>query len=223
MAIAVNKLWPLEFLHVAGGAAWTIIDLFLGLMLGPIIGKMSVPARIEFTTRLMPKMVVIMPTVVTLTLAAGWQLSTALGTNLTFSPVHGWVVASMIVVGVMAVIALGLLEPANIAVLIELKKPRPNPMVIEKLMKRFIYCRRRSRRHAGRDARDHDQAGERVTERELPPVTQVGMASLALIVAGGIYLSAHLPAARADRAGGDPARAFGDARGLERVLADARP
>jgi hypothetical protein len=30
-------------------------------------------------------------------------------------------------------------------------------------------------------------------ERKLPPVTQVGMASLALIVAGGIYLSAHLP------------------------------
>jgi hypothetical protein len=140
VAIAVNKLWPLEFLHVAGGAAWTIIDLFLGLVLGPIIGKMSIPARIEFTTKLMPKMVVIMPTVVTLTLAAGWQLASALGTNLTFSPVHGWVVASMIVVGVMAVIALGLLEPANIAVLIELKKPRPNPMVIEKLMKRFIYA-----------------------------------------------------------------------------------
>ena len=140
VAIAANKLWPLEFLHVAGGAAWTIIDLFLGLVLGPIIGKMSVPARIEFTTRLMPKMVVIMPTVVTLTLAAGWQLATALGTNLTFHPDHGWVVASMIVVGVMAVIALGLLEPANIAVLIELKKPRPNPLVIEKLMKRFLYA-----------------------------------------------------------------------------------
>lgn len=30
-------------------------------------------------------------------------------------------------------------------------------------------------------------------ERKLPPVTQMGMASLALIVAGGIYLSAHLP------------------------------
>jgi hypothetical protein len=30
-------------------------------------------------------------------------------------------------------------------------------------------------------------------ERSLPPVTQLGMASLALIVAGGIYLSAHLP------------------------------
>jgi hypothetical protein len=32
-----------------------------------------------------------------------------------------------------------------------------------------------------------------MNERELPPVTQLGMASLALIVAGGIYLSAHLP------------------------------
>jgi hypothetical protein len=30
-------------------------------------------------------------------------------------------------------------------------------------------------------------------ERRMPPVTQVGMTSLALIVAGGIYLSAHLP------------------------------
>lgn len=32
-----------------------------------------------------------------------------------------------------------------------------------------------------------------MSERRLPPVTQIGMTSLALIVAGGIYLSAHLP------------------------------
>jgi hypothetical protein len=139
VAIAVNKLWPVAFLHVAGGAAWTIIDLFLGLVLGPIMGKLSVPARIEFTTRLMPKMVLIMPTVVTLTLAAGWQLGTNLGTVQSSYVNHGWVVASYIVVGVMAVIALGLLEPANIAVLVELKKRRPNPEVIERLMKRFMY------------------------------------------------------------------------------------
>src|ERR1700753_40871 len=78
-AIATNSLWPLTFFHVAGGAAWTIIDLFLGLILGPILGSMSIPARIEFTTKLMPKMVVLMPTVVTVTLAAGWQLATKTG------------------------------------------------------------------------------------------------------------------------------------------------
>jgi hypothetical protein len=76
VAIAANKLWPLELLHVAFGAAWTIIDLFVGLVLGPILGRLSIPAR-----------------------------------------------------------ALGLLEPANIAVLFELKKERPNRAVIEHLMK----------------------------------------------------------------------------------------
>jgi hypothetical protein len=128
------------FLHVAGGAGWTIVDLFLGLVLGPILGSLSIPARIEMTTKLMPKMVVIMPGLVATTLAAGWQLAAKTGTVQSSYPQHGWVVASFIVVGVMSVLALGLLEPANIAVLIELKKPRPNPAVIERLMKRFIYC-----------------------------------------------------------------------------------
>jgi hypothetical protein len=32
-----------------------------------------------------------------------------------------------------------------------------------------------------------------MSERSLPPVTELGMASLALIVAGGIYLASHLP------------------------------
>jgi hypothetical protein len=126
--------------HVTFGAGWTVVDLFVGLLVGPIIGRMSIPARVEFTTRFMPKMVVLMPTIVTATLVSGWQLATKLGTNLTYYPNHSWVVASMIVVGVMSLLALGLLEPANIAVLVELKKPRPDGMVIEKLMKRFVYC-----------------------------------------------------------------------------------
>ena len=139
VAIAVNKLWPLEFLHVVFGAGWTVVDLFLGLVLGPILGSLSIPARIEMTKRLMPKMALLMPTLVTVTLAAGWQLGHLLGTVDSAYINHGWVVASYIVVGVMAVIALGLLEPANIAVLFELRKPRPNPEVIQHLMKRFIY------------------------------------------------------------------------------------
>jgi hypothetical protein len=138
-AIAADRLWALEFFHVAAGGLWTSFDLFLGFVLGPILGKLSVPARIEMTTRLMPKMVLIMPTVVTATLAAGWQLGHLMGTVDSGYYHHGWIVASYIVVGCMAIIALGLLEPANIAVLFELKKPRPNPAVIEHLMKRFIY------------------------------------------------------------------------------------
>jgi hypothetical protein len=138
-AVASNKLWPVEFFHVAFGAIWTAFDLFLGFVLGPILGRLSIPARIEMTTRLMPKMLLIMPTVVICTLVAGWQLGRFLGPIYDGAPHHDLIVASYVIVGIMAIVALSILEPANVAVLIELKKPRPNPAVIEHLMKRFIY------------------------------------------------------------------------------------
>jgi hypothetical protein len=139
LTIANDWFWGLVFFHVVGGGLWTAIDLFVGFVVGPIIGSLSVPARAEFSARFMPKMVIIMPTVVMMTLAAGFQLALYLGNLHENNPNHAWLVASFIVVGVMAVIALGLLEPANIAVLYEMKKPNPNPEVIAKLMKRFIY------------------------------------------------------------------------------------
>jgi hypothetical protein len=138
-AIASNKLWPVEFFHVAFGALWTAFDLFLGFVLGPILGRLSVPARIEMTTRLMPKMLLIMPTIVLCTLAAGWQLGRFVGPIYSGAPDHDLIVVSYVIVGVMAIVALSVLEPANVAVLVELKKPRPNPVVIQTLMKRFIY------------------------------------------------------------------------------------
>ena len=120
--IAANSLWPLELLHVAGGAGWTIVDLFLGLVLGPIIGSLAPPARVEMTIKLLPKIVVLMPFGHD---DAGVGLA-AVGPprhQHQSLPAHGWVVASFIVVGVMSVIALGLLEPANIAVLFDSSSP----------------------------------------------------------------------------------------------------
>ena len=137
--IATNRLWAIDFFHIVGGGMWTALDLFLGFVIGPILGRLSTPARTEFTTRFMPKMVLIMPTLVVCTLAAGWQLARHLGYLNTSYSHHGWIVASFIVVAVMSVIALGILEPANIAVLFELKKPEPNGEIIGRLMRRFIF------------------------------------------------------------------------------------
>ena len=139
VAIARDTRWGLMFCHVVGGGLWTGIDLFVGFVVGPIIGRMSIPARIEFSKRFMPMMLLIMPTVVTMTLAAGFQLARLSGFLDTSNPRHGWIVASFFVVGVMAVIALAYLEPANVAVLFELSKSQPDGRVIEKLMRRFIY------------------------------------------------------------------------------------
>ena len=139
LAIAGNWQWALVFCHVAGGGLWTGIDLFVGLVLGPILGRLSIPARAEFSAKFMPKMVIIMPTVVMMTLATGFQVARKMGNLYAKSPNHPWLIASFCVVGVMAVIALGILEPANIAVLFEMNKPVPNGELIGRLMKRFIY------------------------------------------------------------------------------------
>jgi hypothetical protein len=139
VAIATNWKWLLMFSHVVGGAAWTALDLFVGLVLGPIMGRMSIPARAEFASRFMPKMVIIMPTIVTMNLGAGIQIARLEGNLAPSSANHAWLIGSFIVVGIMAVIALGVLEPANIAVIYEMNKPVPNGQRIERLMKRFIY------------------------------------------------------------------------------------
>jgi hypothetical protein len=139
VSIAGNWLWALDFFHVAGGGLWTGVDLFVGLVIGPILGRLSIQSRVEFSTRFMPKMLVVMPTLVTMTLASGWQLARHLGNLNAGYPHHAWLLASYVVVGVMAVIALGLLEPANLAVLFELKKPRPDGELVGRLMRVFVY------------------------------------------------------------------------------------
>jgi hypothetical protein len=138
VSIAGNWLWALTFCHVVGGALWTAIDLFVGLIIGPILGRLSIEARTEFAARFMPKMVLLMPTLVLMTLAAGFQLALLEGNLAPSNPNHAWLVVSFCVVGVLAVIALGVLEPANIAVLVEMRKARPDGEIIARLMRRFV-------------------------------------------------------------------------------------
>lgn len=140
VSIAGNWRWAIDWYHVAGGGVWTGVDLFVGLIVGPIIGRLSPPARAEFAARFMPKMVLLMPTLVTMTLASGWQIARQLGNLELAYPTRWWITASMIVVAIMAIIAIGILEPANLAVLFEMRKPAPDVALIGRLMKRFVYC-----------------------------------------------------------------------------------
>jgi hypothetical protein len=139
VTIAFNWLWGLYFFHVGGGALWFSTDLFMGFIIGPILARLDVPARVAVTRQLMPKMLIIMPTVVISTLTAAWQLTQRLGLFNVPYPQHWWLVAAFIAVGLMAIIAYGVLEPANILVLLELRKPEPNGVLIGRTMRRFIY------------------------------------------------------------------------------------
>src|SRR5674476_1017881 len=51
VAITKNWRWALDWYHVAGGGLWAGIDLFVGLVLGPILGWVSSAARGACTAR----------------------------------------------------------------------------------------------------------------------------------------------------------------------------
>jgi len=91
------------------------------------------------TERRLPPVTGVAITSMALIVIGGIWIASHLPHHVPLGPAVALLVASYVVVGVMAVIALGLLEPANVAVLFELKKPRPDPTVIQRLMKRFIY------------------------------------------------------------------------------------
>src|SRR4051794_41926505 len=79
-AIASNEFWPLMFCHVAGGALWTSIDLFVGLAIGPIIGGRAPPGRAGLSPKVLPQMGLINPTPVTMTPATRLPIPFPLGT-----------------------------------------------------------------------------------------------------------------------------------------------
>ncbi len=138
--VRASRYW-LDFFHVFGGALWISTDLLMGFVIGPIMNKMDIPARMVFSKNLMTKMLVIMPTAVICTVAAGWQLALVDGFfSYPYGPRHGWILAALIVVAVLSILAYTFLEPANIVVLLELRKPEPNGLLIGKMMRRFIYA-----------------------------------------------------------------------------------
>jgi hypothetical protein len=140
VTIATNSVYGLDFFHVFGGALWISIDLLMGFIIGPIMRRLDIPARMVFSKNLMTKMMVVMPTVVICTLTSGWQLARLDGFFTSpYPPQHAWILAALIVVALLAVIAYAFLEPANIVVLIELRKPEPNGLLIAKMMQRFLY------------------------------------------------------------------------------------
>jgi hypothetical protein len=139
-AIFSNRLWPLDFLHVAAGGLWTGVDLFMGFVVGPVMRRLDPPVRGAVMRRLMPKMMVVMPTLALTTMTAGWQLARKLGVLETPYPRHWWLVASFVIVAVLALTAFAVLLPANVGVLTELRKPQPDGQRIQTLMSRYTAC-----------------------------------------------------------------------------------
>jgi len=69
----------LNFMHVMSGVLWTGIDLFMGFFVGPALRSAPFEARRAVTMRLVPRTLILMPTLANLTGTTGWFHAKQLG------------------------------------------------------------------------------------------------------------------------------------------------
>jgi hypothetical protein len=75
VALLLDRFVALDYVYVMSGALWTGFDIFMGIVIGPILGRMSGPARADFVQRLVPTMLFRMPTLASVTITAGSYLA----------------------------------------------------------------------------------------------------------------------------------------------------
>ncbi len=137
-AILSPSLWLLDFVHVMAGALWTGIDLFMGFVIGPVLRGVSLDIRRAMIAGIIPRTLILMPALSTITSTAGWFLAQRMGfLDLAF-PEFWWVIAALAIVTVLTVQGLGYLLPMNLKLYFEIIKPLPDHDKLQRWMRTYI-------------------------------------------------------------------------------------
>ena len=75
VTLVSNDVRALTFVHVMAGILWTGIDIFMGAVLGPVVGGLDPKQRADFFGRFTPKMTFLMPALAIVTIAGGITLA----------------------------------------------------------------------------------------------------------------------------------------------------
>ena len=140
MIFAINgpSLWFLNFVHVMAGVLWTGIDLFMGFVIGPILRSVSFETRRAIIAGLIPRTLILMPTLSIVTSTAGWFLAVRMGFLDLGYPEFWWVIAALTIVTILTVQGLGYLLPVNLRLYFEMQKPQPDGAKIGRWMKTYV-------------------------------------------------------------------------------------
>lgn len=138
VAILADGLWLLRWVHVMSGVLWTGIDLFLGFVIGPVIRRLPFEARRAMIGALIPRTMVLMPTLAIVTGTAGYYLAQRMGFLDLGYPEFWWVAAALAILAVLTVQGLGILTPVNILVYLEMLKAKPDADKIARWMKTYV-------------------------------------------------------------------------------------
>jgi hypothetical protein len=137
-AIRGPSLWFLDFVHVMAGALWTGIDLFMGFVVGPVLRKVSLDTRRAMIAGIIPRTLVLMPTLSGITTTAGWFLAVRMGFLDLGYPQFYWVIAAVAIVSVLTVQGLGYLLPMNLRLYFEIQKPSPDHDKLARWMRTYV-------------------------------------------------------------------------------------
>jgi len=138
-AILSRDDWFLNFVHVFAGILWTGIDLFMGFVIGPVLRLVDPASRRAIVTRLMPRMIFIMPTLAIITTTAGWYLADWRGYFDLSHPELGWVLAALVIAAVLTVQGLGILLPLNLRVYLEIRSEIPDMTRVGRWMSFYVW------------------------------------------------------------------------------------
>jgi hypothetical protein len=140
-ALVTGNLRSLTYVHVMAGVLWTGIDLFMGLVLGPVLGSQEPEQRAAFFTTFTPKMTFLMPALATVTITGGIVLALRLGkfpnadpwlalmTAATLIPVamsSPWIVAALAIVTLLSVQGFGVILPGEIRIYRQVVSENPD-------------------------------------------------------------------------------------------------
>ena len=123
VALLLDQFVFLDYVHVMSGALWTGIDIFMGLVIGPILGRMTGPARADFVQRLVPTMLFLMPALASVTITAGIYLAMMEGI---FQLNYLAIQLAGIFVLILAGQGFGIFLPNELRIVLELRKAHPD-------------------------------------------------------------------------------------------------
>ena len=148
------------------GALWTGIDLFMGFVIGPVLRRVSLETRRAMIAGIIPRTLILMPTLSTITSTAGWFLAVRMGFLDLGYPQFWWVIAALAIVTVLTVQGLGYLLPMNLKLYFEILKDTPDPDKLKRWMRTYVRVVGGAGHHAGRHHRRYGALRHRVLTLE---------------------------------------------------------
>ncbi len=121
-AANIGPLVSLNYVHILIGGLWTGIDLFMGFVLGPVMGGLEPREKAAVFKRLIPRMTFLMPVLAGVTTTAGFILTSRLGYSLT-SPK---ILAAITITAILTIQGFGFLLPNEIRIFRQILSEKPD-------------------------------------------------------------------------------------------------